>query len=117
MSRVGHNTPGNISDGDLEKALDWLRDNAQAAAHAKAERVYCEEYRKSLKAVLMKQHAQSALGVQEREAYADERYLMHLDKLRTAVFEDERNRALRVAAELKIEVWRTQSANIRALKI
>jgi arginine deiminase len=116
MTNVGHNS-GGVSERDLEKALDWLRDNADEAARAKAERIYCEEYRKSLKAVLMKQHAQLPLGAQEREAYADERYLMHLDKLRTAVFEDERIRALRVAAELKIEAWRTQQANFRAMKI
>lgn len=116
MSTVGHNS-GGVSDRDLEKALDWLRDNADDAARAKSERVFCEEYRKTLKAVLMKQHPNIPIGAQEREAYADERYLVHLEKLKTAVYDDERNRALRVAAELKIEAWRTQQANFRAMKL
>ncbi|MFP5513278.1 MAG: hypothetical protein ACLGJC_09380 [Alphaproteobacteria bacterium] len=116
MTSVGHNS-GGVSERDLEKALDWLRDNAEEAARAKSERVFCEEYRKSLKAVLMKQHPSIPLGGQEREAYADERYLMHLEKLKQAVYEDERIRALRVAAELKIDAWRTQQANYRAMKI
>ncbi len=32
-----------ISDEEIDKALDYLRDNADAAAQARAERVYLEE--------------------------------------------------------------------------
>jgi hypothetical protein len=34
----------------VEKALDYLRDNARAAAQARANRVYMEEFRKTVKA-------------------------------------------------------------------
>ena len=35
-----------ISEKDVEKAVDWLRDNADSCAKARATRIYLEEYRK-----------------------------------------------------------------------
>jgi hypothetical protein len=45
-----------ITDDEIDKALDYLRDNARDAAQAKADRVYVEEFRKVIKATLMKEH-------------------------------------------------------------
>ena len=42
-----------ISQRDIEKALDFLRDSAESAAVNRSNRVYMEEFRKSLKAQLM----------------------------------------------------------------
>jgi hypothetical protein len=106
-----------ISDNDIERAVDFLRDNAGEAARLKAHRVYCDEYRKSLKALLMKEHAGESGIVQEREAYADKRYQEHLIQIRNAVFEDENNRALRQAAEIKIAAWQSMSANNRGIRL
>ena len=44
------------SEKEVSKALDYLRDSAAEVAKAKAERIYLEEYRKSLKALIMNQH-------------------------------------------------------------
>jgi hypothetical protein len=55
---------------DPHKAVDYILKNAPKHAKAKAERNYLEEYRKSLKAILMKQCLENAIGAQEREAYA-----------------------------------------------
>lgn len=104
-----------ISDEEIERAVDWLRDHAEEAAVAKAARVMLEETRKSLKATLMKENADQSIGAQEREAYADERYHTHLEGLREAVYADEKNKYLRAAAEAKIEAWRTMQANARGL--
>lgn len=109
--------PTFIEDTDIEKALDWLRDTAGEAAEAKANRVYLEEYRKSLKAILMKEHKQESGIIQERNAYSDPRYIEHLAALKDAVFRDEKMKFLRVGAEAKIEAWRTASSNYRAMKI
>lgn len=106
-----------VTEEEVDKALDFLRDNSSAAAQAKATRIYLEEYRKSLKAMVMKEHASLPIGAQEREAYASEEYLKHLGALKDAVFEDERLRFLMKAAEAKIEAWRSQSANYRAMKV
>jgi hypothetical protein len=106
-----------ITDEDVEKAIDYLRDSAWDAAQSRANRIYMDEFRKSLKALIMKEHAGLSIGAQEREAYADKRYQDHLDALKTAVAQDERNRFMRVAAEAKIEAWRSFSANHRAIKL
>lgn len=106
-----------ISDEDVEKAIDYLRDNADNAAKARAERIYMEEFRKSLKALIMKDHIDATVSAQEREAYADPRYQTHLEALRQAVYRDEKARFMRIAAEAKIEAWRTSSANQRAISI
>lgn len=105
-----------ISEDHIEKALDWMRDNCDAAAQARAERVYVEEYRKTLKAEIMREHPSLAVAAQEREAYADKRYIAHLGAIRDAVYTDEKNRFLRAAAEAKINAWQTQSANHRTME-
>ena len=104
-----------ISDDEIEKAVDYLRDNARKAAQAKAERVYMDEYRKSVKSQIMREHIAEPLGAQEREAYADARYRQHLEVLKTAIEADEYHRWMLIAAEAKIEAWRTQQANNRGL--
>lgn len=102
-----------ISDADVERALDYLRDTAKSYAAAKGRRILLEEQRKSVKAVIMSHHAALPLGAQEREAYAAPEYRDHLEKIRAAVQEEEEFRGLRVAAETKLECWRTWSANLR----
>lgn len=106
-----------ISDDEIDKALDYLRDNADSAAQARADRIYVEEYRKTIKAKLMKEHDGKSAVIQEREAYADERYVEHLEAIRQAVHRDEKARFLKEAAQAKIEAWRTQSSNERAHKL
>jgi|TARA_R110000796_G_scaffold171601_1_gene288662 hypothetical protein len=106
-----------ITDEDVDKAVDFLRNTAEQSAKYKAERVYLDEYRKSLKALLMKNHLDLPVSAQEREAYASPVYIQHLETLKVAIERDEKQRFLRVAAEAKIEAWRSMSANIRAIKI
>lgn len=103
-----------ISDDEIEKAAEYLRDNAGKAAKAKATRIYLLEFRKALKAQLMKEHVTEALGSQEREAYADPRYTQHLDAMREAIERDEYYGWMKTAAEAKLEARRTLQANARA---
>ena len=107
-----------ISDDEIEKALDYLRDSAKDAAQAKANRIYLEEYRKCLKAKLFNA-ANDKMSIAAREAYAYDHleYRTHIEALKEAVFEDEKGRFLRVAAEAKIEAWRSLSANIRGMRV
>lgn len=105
-----------ITDDEIHKAVAFLAENAHKCGELKAERVFAEEMRKSLKAILMSQ-ATGTLGEKERYAYSHQRYLDHLEGLKKAVQADEQNKALRAAAEMKIEVWRTQAANLRSIKI
>ena len=104
-----------ITDDEIYRALDYLRDNAEKAALARANRIYLEEYRKSKKAMLMKESKVEAISAQERDAYAHPEYLEFLEGLRVAVFEDEKHRFLLQAASAKIDAWRSEQANQRVM--
>jgi len=96
-----------ISQRDIEKALDFLRDSAEAAAVNRSNRVYMEEYRKSLKAQLMSENLDMAVNAQEREAYKNVEYITHLEAMKEAIYEDEKLRFLIEAAKIKISAWQT----------
>ena len=96
-----------IDESAVERACEWMVSNATAAAQARANREYCEQYRKTLKAQLMREHSTLPLGAQEREAYADPRYVEHLAALKVAIEDDERMRWLMTAAETKVSAWQT----------
>ena len=104
-----------ISDDEVDKALNYMRDQSESAAQARANRIYLDEFTKSLKAQIMKEHPLLAVNAQEREAMSDKRYLEHLKGLRQAVYEDEKMRFMLSAAAAKIEAWRTMQANERAM--
>lgn len=98
-------------------ALDFIRDNAKTYAKAKADRVYLEEFRKTRKALCMKaaeRAGATTAAAQEREAYADPEYVQLLEGLQEATEREETLRWLMVAAQAKIEAWRTIEANRRA---
>lgn len=103
-----------ISDADIERAVDWLRDNAVPAAKARAERIYMESWVKTVLAQEMQRHAALPLSAQEREARTAVPYLAALQALREAVEADERSRFMRDAASAKIEAWRTMESTRRA---
>ena len=98
---------------NISKALDHLRDNAGALAVAKAERIYLEQFRKSKKALLINSAPAGTAQAKESYAYAHDEYLELLEALRTAVEQEENEKWLMVAAQLKVEVYRTQQANNR----
>lgn len=106
-----------VSDADVEKALDWLRDNAPAIGEAKREAVRAEHMLKHTKAMAMKLAGETSAAAQEREAFASEQYVAAIDRTANAAGKYEEMKALREAAALKIETWRSASANYRAMKI
>ena len=90
-------------------------ENAPKLAAAKANRVYMEEFRKTLKAQLMKDCGESSVGAQEREAYASDIYVGHLKGLQAAVEAEETLRWQMVTDQAAVEVWRSQEASNRTM--
>ena len=75
-----------------EEAAQTIRDKAPAYGEAKAQRVYLEEFRKSQKALLMRDALEmgfEAANAQEREAYADPVYAKLLRGLAAAIEKEE----------------------------
>jgi 16S rRNA G966 N2-methylase RsmD len=99
---------------NLDKAVDYLRDHAGDYAVSEAQLVYMTELRKTVKAQLMKEfelQGHRTTAAQEREAYADPKYVQHLLALQQAVEQRERNKWLMVAAQARIEA---EKANMYA---
>ena len=98
----------NISDIDVQQALDYLRNNAKVAAQAKANASYLKDFTKTVKARLMQESEEKSAAAQERDAYAHPGYEKHLQAVRDAEFEANKHDFLMKAASEKIGAWRTQ---------
>lgn len=105
-----------ISQDEVEKALDYLATSAKGYAEAKGRRVWLEERRKIVKAAAFSQ-AEGTAGERESTAYTSGDYKQCVDDLRDAVVAEETARAWRVAAEAKIEVWRSLESSRRAANV
>lgn len=100
---------------DPQASLRRMWEGGPKLAQAKANRVYMEEYRKTLKAILMKQSGAKSSAEQERDAYSHQQYEAHLLGLQAAVEAEERLRWAMVTDQAAIEVWRSQEASGRAM--
>jgi len=99
-----------------EQAAQTIRDKAPAYGEAKAQRVYLEEFRKSKKALLMKDALTlgiEAANAQEREAYAHPSYQQLIRGLAEAIEKEETLRWEIEAARLDIEIFRSREATNR----
>jgi len=82
------------------EAIDFIYKNSTAYAKAKAEVTYLEEFRKSKKA---------------NQAYAHPEYQALLKGLQAAVEAAEELRWQLIAAQARIDVWRSQEASNRTM--
>lgn len=106
-----------MSDTDVkdpELAIEYIFKYGKKFGEAKGKRIYMEEYRKSLKAMIMKRSLETTVNAQEREAYSHPEYVEHLRALQEAVEIEEELRWRLIAAQARIEVWRSLEATNRA---
>lgn len=106
-----------VTDAEVDAALDWLRDNAKTIGQAKREAVKSEHMLKHTKAIAMQLHSTLPVSAQEREAYASKQYAAAIEIAANAAGVFEEMKSMREAAALKIEVYRSASANYRAMKL
>lgn len=106
-----------MNQKDINNAVDFLYTKGAEYAQAKANVTYLEEYRKSLKAMLMKQAMENgakSAAAAEIEAYADVKYLEHLKGIKEGVEAAETLRWHLVSAQARIDVWRSLEASNRS---
>jgi hypothetical protein len=96
------------------KAIQYLMDTAPLYAQAKANRMYLEEMRKSVKAKLMKGCQETVLGKQEIFAYAHPDYIEILEGIKAAVEQEENYRWMMAAAQARVEVFKVNEYTKRA---
>lgn len=99
-----------------EKRRMDILEKTKILAKYKSKRISLEQFRKVLKAKLMKEamvSGVSSVQAQEREAYADPSYEELLDGLEMAVrIETELFYELKIF-DVEVQVWRTNQANKR----
>jgi hypothetical protein len=96
-----------ISETRVEEAVEFLRDSAMDFGRARGHQIYAEKSLSRVKSLQMVGRPGSAAD-REASAYASAEYLDALEGLQNAVADCETLRAQRDAAEMLIEVWRSQ---------
>lgn len=94
-----------------------MEKKAKEYSVADAEKTYLEEYKKCLKAELMKEaesNGVTAANAQEREAYAHPKYISLIERLRKVQEKSTLYRLQFKMKEWEIEVWRTKTSMRKA---
>jgi hypothetical protein len=106
-----------ITEAEVEKALDWLRDSAAEIGQAKARAVKAEHMLKHVEALMFKCSDEKSAEARKADARTTDEYVAALNEDAFAAGEMAKLYALREAASLKIEAWRTASSNLRSMKV
>jgi hypothetical protein len=101
---------------DPNDAIDFIFKTAPAYAKAKGELAQLEAFRNSLKAIKMAQTDEQSLGAQEREAYRSQDYQDLCKAIGVATEQAEALRWQLIAAQLRVEIWRSQEASNRNIE-
>ena len=103
-----------ITESQVQAALNWMLENEDSLAVAKASYHDLDRYSKTIKAELMsKISSNMSVAARETEALANEEYKTHLDNLRHA---EEIYLKLEYGMDHKklvCQLWQTISANKR----
>jgi hypothetical protein len=100
----------------IHESIDYIREHAEHLGDKKKLVTLLTEFRKSKKAILMRNAFKSgfeAANAQEREAYSDPEYILLINELADAVGEYETEKWKMLAEEMAIEVWRSEEATNR----
>jgi hypothetical protein len=98
------------------KAIEFILEQAPKYAVAKSQRIFLEEFRKTKKALLMKDAMTRGFDsavAQEREAYAHPEYEELLHGLAAAILQEETIKWKLTAAQMKSDIWRSEQASER----
>lgn len=103
-----------IRDETVHAAFDWLEENANAAAVAKAMRERRDDERKAAKARAFLS-ATGTVGERDAQAILSEAYVIASERYYAAIEADEEFRNHRSKAEMIIDAWRTVQSNLRTM--
>lgn len=97
---------------DPNKCVAYIMENAPKFAQAKAERVFIENYLRTIKSRLMQNEA-GTLGNKEAYAYAHPDYEAQLKGLRDATEKEENLKFMLLAAQMRFDTWKTHEYSKR----
>ena len=97
------------------EARKFLYTKGAEHGKAKANRSYLEQFLKVKLALLMKESAETTMAGKEMDAKKHQDYLNLLFGLKEAVATEEELKWKLISAQLAVEIYRTESANNRAI--
>ncbi len=100
---------------DQHDAIDYIYKTAPDYAAAKGKLAELETYKSSLKAILMKQSYETAIGAQEREAYAHVDYQNLCKAIGEATEQAELLRWRLESAKMRFEALKMEQYNNRQI--
>lgn len=106
-----------MSEDTTEERFQQLSELAAAFSKAQAQADYISEFRKSKKAMLMKEAeitGSKSAAEQEREAYRHKEYVELLEGLRHATEQALSLKWKLTIAQMRFDMWRTKQATRRA---
>lgn len=101
---------------DPHAAIDYIIKHSKEYAKAKADVTFLSEFRKTKKALCFQNSMKNTMADKEADAYAHPEYQAVLEGLREAVERAETLRWMLIAAQARIDVFRTQEASNRFLE-
>lgn len=114
---MARNSQRIVTDEDVDKALAWLRDGARDLGHAKERLVKAEHMVRVVEALEMKRSDAKAAEARKADARTTDKYMEAVLEEAAAAGDYEMLRALREAASARIESWRTESSNLRSVRL
>lgn len=106
-----------ITDNEVDRALHFLANNAKEIGNAKARMVRAGHMLKHIEALEYKLSNATNMEGRKADARTSTRYVEAIEEDALAAGEYETLKALREAAALKIESWRSEQATYRSMKL
>jgi hypothetical protein len=103
-----------VTDDNVHEALKYLALDPHPIALARKDVTDAETNAKTIFARLLLASKQTSVATKEADATQDPDYLEAKANENTAIFDLERHKRRTAAAEMLIEVWRSENANVRA---
>lgn len=106
-----------VSEDDMARALDFLRDSAIQIGAAREAMIKTQRLVEHTEALLILASAQSSEQKRKADARTNPKWVEATTQEAVAAGEFEKLKALREAASAKIGAWQTESANYRGMRI
>lgn len=110
---MGRRSDNMITEQEIQRCFDYLRDSASEIADARHDKVRLDELRKVIWSELRLQAPDGTASDKDSWAYAHETYKEHVEKMADAARKFQFLYSMREAASSKIAAWQTASANER----
>jgi len=111
MDKKEANESMKVIDG--QKAVNFIIDNAEKFAEAHSNRVHLENMTKVIRARLIQDCKNEPVTRAESYALSHPDYLVNIDGIKAAMYQEDRLRWLLEAAKLRAELARTMEASRR----